>query len=459
MTVAIRHAHRVRHFGGGDHVAQPHLGGLEAELRGNEVDAALHGERGFGAAGAAIGRVRHFVGRGDAARYGDGADLVRPRHVHGGVIGDAGADRIPGAAIDDKMVAQRQDAAVVVETDFDVVDLVARMARAQHVLVAVLDPFHRPAEPARQIRDQQIFRIDMALDAKTAADIERDAADFCLRQPQHAGRLALEPMHHLGGGPDRHRIGARIVQADDTAAFHRQRDIAVMIKAPLQPARRALENGVGVTFADGEGADQVGGEFVVDDGGAGIERLFRIQHRRQRLEIEFDQLRRVFGGIAVLRHDDRNRLADMADLVMGQQRLLRIDELVLHQRRPFARQRQLGIRHRRQFADELWPGQHMENARRRGGARHVDRLDARVGLRAAHEDRMHHVRQFEIGNVLAAAGQEPPVLAPRHGAADEGGLVVHCNGECGTRVADNQSTPARPTATYLNFARFISSAR
>ena len=72
---------------------------------------------------------------------------------------------------------------VVVETDLDVVDLIARMTGAQHVLVAVLDPFHRPAEPARQIRDQQIFRIDVALDAKTAANVERDAADFCLGQP------------------------------------------------------------------------------------------------------------------------------------------------------------------------------------------------------------------------------------------------------------------------------------
>ena len=343
-----------------------------------------------------------------------------------GVVGDAGADRIPGAAIDDKMIAQRQDAAVVVETDLDVVDLVARMAGAQHVLVAVLDPFHRPAEPARQIRDQQIFRIDVALDAKAAADVERDAADFCLGQPQHAGRLALEPMHHLGGGPDRHRIGARIVQADDAAAFHWQCDVAVMVETPLQPARRAFENGIGIAFADGEGADQVGGEFVVDDGGAGFERFFWIEHRRQRLEIELDQLRRVLGGIAALRHDDRNRLADVADLVMGQQRLLRIDELVLHQRRPFARQRQLRIRHRRQLADKLRPGQHMENAGRRRGARHVDRLDARMRVRAPHQHRMQHVRQFEIGNVLAAAGQEPPVLAPRHGAADEGGLVVHC---------------------------------
>ncbi len=109
-------------------------------------------------------------------------DLVRAGQMRGGVVDHAGADRIPGAAIDHKTVAQRQDAALFVEADLHVVDLVARMARADQMLAAVLDPLHRPAEPARQERDQQIFRIDVALDAETAADIERDAAHARLGQ-------------------------------------------------------------------------------------------------------------------------------------------------------------------------------------------------------------------------------------------------------------------------------------
>jgi uncharacterized protein (DUF427 family) len=45
--------------------------------------------------------------------------------MHRGVVDHAGADRIPRAAIDDEMVAQRQDAAFVVEAHLDVVHLVA----------------------------------------------------------------------------------------------------------------------------------------------------------------------------------------------------------------------------------------------------------------------------------------------------------------------------------------------
>ncbi len=198
----------------------------------------------------------------------------------------------------------------------------------------------------------------------------------------------------------------------------------------------------------------------MDDGGAGFERLFGIEHRRQRLEIELDQLRRVLGGVAAVCDDDRDRLADVADLVMGQQRLLRIDEFVLHQRRPFARQRHLRVRHRRQHARELRPGQHKDNAGRGGGARHVDRLDARMRLRAADEHRMQHVRQIRdrqcIGRGRSRSRRSSRRVMER---PMKGVWSFIAKGECGTRVADNQSTPARPTATYLNFARFISSAR
>src|ERR1700733_5837662 len=101
------------------------------------------------------------------------------------------------------------------------------------MLAAILDPLHRPAQFARQERDQEIFRINMAFDAETAADIERDAADAGLRKFQHSGRLAPQPMYDLGGRPDRHRIGPRIVQSYYTTAFHRHGGVAMMIEAPL----------------------------------------------------------------------------------------------------------------------------------------------------------------------------------------------------------------------------------
>ncbi len=101
--------------------------------------------------------------------------------MHRGVVGDAGADRVPGAAIDEIIVADRDDAAIIVEPYLDVMQLVARMRRAHQVLAAVLDPPHRPAEPVGEEGDKQIFGIDVPLTAEAAADIERDAAHPRLR--------------------------------------------------------------------------------------------------------------------------------------------------------------------------------------------------------------------------------------------------------------------------------------
>src|SRR5262249_57383104 len=73
----------------------------------------------------------------------------------------AGADGIPRAAIDDETIAQRQDAAVVVKADLDIVELVARVAGAHQVLAAVLDPPDPAPPPARPKPNQQSFPIDM----------------------------------------------------------------------------------------------------------------------------------------------------------------------------------------------------------------------------------------------------------------------------------------------------------
>ena len=52
-------------------------------------------------------------------------DLVGAGQMSGGVVGDTPTDRVPRAAIDDEIVAQRQDVAIIIESDLDVVQLVA----------------------------------------------------------------------------------------------------------------------------------------------------------------------------------------------------------------------------------------------------------------------------------------------------------------------------------------------
>jgi len=91
------------------------------------------------------------------------------------VVDHASADWIPRSAVHDETITQRKNATFVVEANVHIVDLVARLTGAQQMLTAVLNPLYRPSELARQKRDQQIFRIDMPLDAKATADVKRNA--------------------------------------------------------------------------------------------------------------------------------------------------------------------------------------------------------------------------------------------------------------------------------------------
>src|SRR5215813_13943464 len=274
------------------------------------------------------------------------------------------------------------------------------MAGAHQMLAAILDPLDRAPQPARQERNQQVFRVDVPLEAEAAADIERDAAYARFRKPQDRGRFAPHPMNDLGGRPYGYAIRPRVVDADDAAALHRRSGIAVMIEAPLQLVRGARERGGDIALADREGANEVGLEFVVDDRCARTQRRFRIDDGWEGVEIEGDQLSRIFGGVPALRYDDGDGLADMPDFVVSQQGLLGIDELVLDERRPFAWERELRVRHRRQELQQVRAAQGTGDARRRGGARQIHATDARVCDRASDENRVQHVRQVEIGDEL-----------------------------------------------------------
>ncbi len=73
---------------------------------------------------------------------------------------------------------------------------------------------------------------------------------------------------------------------------------------------------------------------------AGAQRLFQIDHRRQRLELDHDVVERVLGDVAAFGDHDRQRLADVADLVLGERHLRALveddarDRRRRHQQRP-----------------------------------------------------------------------------------------------------------------------------
>src|SRR5262245_4780702 len=117
------------------------------------------------------------------------------------------------------------------------------------MLVPILDPAHRPADPAGQERDQEILGIDVTLDAEAAAHIWRRDAHPAFRQIENGRCLAAEPMHHLSRGPDGDGISPLVVDADNAAAFHRYAAVAVVIEPTFQLVWRARQRCLDVTLS------------------------------------------------------------------------------------------------------------------------------------------------------------------------------------------------------------------
>jgi len=61
----------------------------------------------------------------------------------------------------------------------------------------------------------------------------------------------------------------------------------------------------------------IGVEIVMDPRRGSRQRGLDIDHRRQHVQLDHDVVERVLGNVAALRDDDRQRLADVANLVLA----------------------------------------------------------------------------------------------------------------------------------------------
>jgi hypothetical protein len=104
-------------------------------------------------------------------------DAIRPgqeaHDLHRLKRGSPRVDRIR-TDVADRLGAQRQHAALSVETELGIDDLVEAVAGGAQVLHTVAGPFDRAAELARRRANEDLFRVERALATEAAADIGRD---------------------------------------------------------------------------------------------------------------------------------------------------------------------------------------------------------------------------------------------------------------------------------------------
>ena len=141
-----------------------------------------------------------------------------------------------------------------------------------------------------------------------------------------------------------------------------------------------------------------------------IKRGDRIDDRRQRLVIDFDQLKRVLGEVAVGCDHDRHRLTDIAHAAGG-------DRPAFDRRLDADHKRGRQLRHLGGGDD----GGDAARAPRRVG---TDRADFGVRVRRAQDRGMQRAgRNADVVDIAPAPGEKREVLDPFDGLADPAFMV------------------------------------
>ncbi len=135
------------------------------------------------------------------------------------------------------------------------------------------------------------------------------------------------------------------------------------------------------------------------------QRFFQIDHGRQRLEIDLDIAQCILGEVAAVGQYHGERLAYVADLVLGERHLgALVEDGVLDRRRRHEQ------RTRRPIVAEIGGGVDGDDALARARRRHVDGTNACMCHVAAQERRVDHAGQLDVIDKQCLAAQQPRVF-------------------------------------------------
>ena len=312
-----------------------------------------------------------------------------------------------GAVVVDDLAPQAGHPAVRIERQLGVVDPVgAVVVGGREVVDPVLHVLDRAAGRARQCRGDHGDLVEKKLAAEAAAGERRHDVELVRGDAQRDREQPTDIVVHRAVDVDRELAGAAIEGHDRAAGLER-------LGARAWPAQLAPDHDVGAGKVLVERAERelaVHGDvgrpaLGMEHGIAGRgDRGFGVDHGRQRLVLDLDQLERVLGDVAALGGDDRDRLADVAHAVQR-------DAALLDRRVGEAGQGSGDL-------GDVGAGHDQGHARQRLGPADIDRLDAGMGVRAAQRGRVQHVRQRDVVDVAALAGQQARVLDPLHALAD-----------------------------------------
>ena len=313
------------------------------------------------------------------------------------------AARRIGAVVVDQRAAQPANAAVTLDGNLHVPNLIALLRRRDEMLAAVLDPLDRAAQLPCRESDDHLLRVEHELWAEAAADVGRHDPQPVLVEPEHVAKIAARGMRRLRRRPNRQLLVETVVARHDTATFHGMGDAAMLRQRFGEDVRCAGEGAFDVPVREIELRHEIVFGARMRDGRARHQRRAAIVHRRQIPILDGDRVDGILGEIAIVGDHGDDRLADVHDLGSRQHRAMQFE--------PVARR---GQRDAQQWIGQppVEIGRRPDSADAWHRARRVaaDRADHRVGVRTAHEGDMERAGQVDVVDEPPLALQERQVL-------------------------------------------------
>ena len=294
--------------------------------------------------------------------------------------------------------------AVLVEREFGVGDVVARLRIAQERFRARRHPLNRPADQFRRQQHQRTFVVDGGLHAEAAADVAADDANLVVGHFQNVIATVRSETRSCAAAWCRWCSALdRLVEADAAARLHGCGGDAVDDEMMFDDVGRLGESRIGrflVAF-DLDEADVVRA-IVPDERDAGVHRIAGRDDRRQWLVIDFDQLGGVDGLEISFGDDEGDVVADHAHAVLDQRRIARLVAGRIAAALKPARHRKIAEAGRL----VIGAGDNREHARRGFRFAGIDLADAGMGVRRAQHiaerrSRKHHVRDVTAAPLIS----------------------------------------------------------
>jgi hypothetical protein len=259
-------------------------------------------------------------------------------------------------------------------------------------------------------RPSRSAAADHALLAEAAAHVGDDDADRAFVQAQAGGGHGADLVRGLGAGVQDELVFLGVPGGDRSAGLQGQGVLAAGGGVHLDHAGRGGEDVVDALGGEHGHVDQgVAGGFVVYEGCAGGQRGGVGHDRGEDVVPDLGGLDAVLGGVRVARHDDGQRLADIADPVAGQDGHVGGHELVERPVQPGRDVREV----------QVGGVEHGHHARYFAYPVEVELRDAGMRDGAAHELGVQHAGQRDVVDEASSAGEEAGVFTAAYRAADE----------------------------------------